>query len=339
MTISSHAAQNVTKLSSYEEVVADYDGELKKVEEAIRSNFQSDVAMIPQISSYLIGGGGKRIRPLLILVSSGLCGYTGSERHIVLGVVAEYIHAATLLHDDVVDEANLRRGSESANIKFGNEAAVLVGDFLFAQAFRMMSDDNDIRVIRAMSEATKKLAEGEILQLVNTCDTGIDEKRYFDTIYRKTGALMESCCRIGAIIGGVDKESEEAVASYGKNIGIAFQLMDDLLDYTADGRKWGKPIGADLMEGKMTLPLILALEKADDDEKILIETAINSEQGDSLDIESVVNILKKHGSIDATYNLARKYVNNAKANLNSFPQVKQRLALSAIADYVTERKV
>ena len=296
--------------------------------------------MIPAISSYLIGGGGKRIRPLLVTATSRLCGYSGSTRHITLSVVAEYIHAATLLHDDVVDAADLRRGAASANIKFGNQASVLVGDFLFATSFKLMSEDSDTRIIDAMSSATRHLAEGEILQLVNTCNLENTEKAYMDTIFRKTGALMEACCRVGAILGGANRETEEAVARYGKNIGIAFQLVDDALDFTGDESLWGKPLGADLAEGKVTLPLIKALASANQSEKETIRYVIESDnalEGD--DVASVIAILSKYDSLDQTISIALAHIEDAKSSLARFEQSKHTEALCQIADYIAYRKV
>lgn len=340
MTESTQASVfHTTKGPAYKDILAEYKGDMERVEKAIHDNFQSDVAMIPAVSGYLIGGGGKRIRPLLLIASARLCGYTGSSRHIKHSVVVEYIHAATLLHDDVVDEADTRRGSASANIKYGNEASVLVGDFLFAKSFQLMSEDNDIRIIQAVSNATKNLAEGEVLQLANTCDLDTTEDIYMDTIYRKTGALMEACLRIGAILGGVDKEKEEALAEYGRNIGIAFQMVDDVLDYVGEEKEWGKPLGADLSEGKITLPLIRALKLADEGEKKIIREIVESDQSLESGFETALGVLNKYNTLSHTMDLAREHIEEAKLKLSCFERSSHFNALVSLADYIAERTV
>ncbi|MBF0292747.1 MAG: polyprenyl synthetase family protein [Nitrospinae bacterium] len=324
----------------YKEAVAPYAPDMERVEKDILKHFQSDVALIPQVSEYLAGSGGKRIRPILLTVASRLCGYTGASRHITLSVVAEFIHAATLLHDDVVDDADQRRGMESANIKFGNCASVLVGDFLFAKSFVLMSQDGDIRVINAMSEATRRLAEGEVLQLVNTLNLTITEDIYTDTIYRKTGALIEACCRLGAILGGASKEKEEALAQYGRNIGIAFQLVDDALDFVGDARGWGKPLGADLEEGRVTLPLIRALAMADESEAGDIKSAMESDTGREAKLGAVIMTLKKYDTISYAMEQARWRVEEAKSAISACFEPSSHLdTMRAIADYVVDRKI
>jgi octaprenyl-diphosphate synthase len=324
----------------YKEAVAPYGADMERVEKDIQKHFQSDVALIPQVSAYLAGSGGKRIRPILVTVASRLCGYTGASRHIALSVVAEFIHAATLLHDDVVDDADQRRGMESANVRFGNCASVLVGDFLFAKSFMLMSQDGDIRVINAMSEATKSLAEGEVLQLVNTLNLTITEEIYMDTIYRKTGALIEACCRVGAILGGADRDKEEALAKFGRNVGIAFQLVDDALDFVGDPQGWGKPIGADLEEGRVTLPLIRALAVADDTEASDIKAAMESGNGREAKLAAVIMTLKKYDTIAYAMEQARWRVEEAKAAVSACFEPSSHLdTMRAIADYVVDRKI
>lgn len=324
----------------YKEAVAPYAPDMERVEKDIQKHFQSDVALIPQVSAYLAGSGGKRIRPILVTVASRLCGYTGASRHIALSVVAEFIHAATLLHDDVVDDADQRRGMESANIRFGNCASVLVGDFLFAKSFMLMSQDGDIRVINAMSEATKSLAEGEVLQLVNTLNLAITEDIYMDTIYRKTGALIEACCRVGGMLGGADREKEEALAKFGRNVGIAFQLVDDALDFVGDSRGWGKPIGADLEGGRVTLPLIRALAVADETEVSDIKAAMESDNGREAKLAAVIMTLKKYDTIAYAMEQARWRVEEAKAAVSAcFAPSSHLDTMRAIADYVVDRKI
>jgi len=323
----------------FKEIIAEYKDDLQRVEKGIADNFQTDVTIIPKVSSYLTAGGGKRIRPLLLIASAKLCGYTGASRYIKHSVVVEYIHTATLLHDDVVDEADMRRGGASANIKFGNQASVLVGDFLFAKSFQIMSEDNDIRVIQAVSRATRLLAEGEVLQLVNTMNTDITEKEYLETIYRKTGALIETCLIVGAILGGAPKESELALAEYGRNIGLAFQLVDDALDYAGQAQTWGKPLGADISEGKITMPLIHALKLADKKEKEVIHKALETDKISKLHLEEVIEIMNRHKTLAYTMNQAREYVNMAKKLISGFPPSAGLTSLCAIADYIVDRDI
>ncbi|MBF0170644.1 MAG: polyprenyl synthetase family protein [Nitrospinae bacterium] len=323
----------------FKSLTAEYRPVLDRVEKAIEERFHSDVAMIPKVSGYLIGGGGKRIRPLLTIVSARLAGYAGGEREVDLSVVAEYIHAATLLHDDVVDDADLRRGAASANVAFGNQASVLVGDFLFAKSFDMMSDDGDIRIIKAMARATTCLAEGEVLQLVNTCNLDTFESEYLDTIYRKTGALMEACCRVGGLMGNADAATVEGLGSYGASIGIAFQLVDDVLDWLGDQKVWGKPIGADLAEGKITLPLIRALAAANEDERGRIGAAIDADTVDEETVADITAILQKYDTLGQTMRLAHEYVDRAKRGLAALPQSRHLDTLLGIADYIVQRDV
>ncbi len=336
-----------TNVDSFDSVLQLYAEELTKVETEIEANFSSDVTMIPKVSRYLISGGGKRVRPLLLIATSKFAGYKGENRHITLGVVAEYIHAATLLHDDVVDSSDMRRGIKSANITFGNKASVLVGDFLFAKSFQMMSMDNDPRIIDAMSMATKNLAEGEILQLVGTGNCDLTEQEYFDTIYRKTGALMEACCVIGSILGGQDQKIQKTMGQFGRKIGIAFQLVDDLLDYTADPDKWGKPLGADICEGKMTLPLIHAMANTDPDTKnVLIRAVKAGMEGEELpvSVDEIIAVFRKEGSLEYTKIVARKAIEDAVELLDEVDRSidgnkRDKNAISAVAHYIVERSI
>ncbi|HEB72193.1 MAG TPA: polyprenyl synthetase family protein [Nitrospirae bacterium] len=334
----SQAPKSSMRKINYSEIFAPYREDMERVEKAIRENFRSDVALIPDISSYLIGGGGKRIRPLLVIVAARLCGYTGGSRVIDYSVVVEYIHAATLLHDDVVDEADLRRGSLSSNIKYGNQASVLVGDFLFAKSFGLMSGGNDMRVVKSVSTATTRLAEGEVLQLSNTCDIETTEELYMDTILRKTAALMMSCLEIGAIIGGASEEKTKALCAYGKNIGLAFQLMDDALDYTADQEQWGKPVGADLAEGKITLPLIRTYSVSGNKERELIRKALEDDDNSKENFKIVLDIIERRDAITYTTDRARSLAEEAKLKLSHFSPSPHLEALHDLASYIVERK-
>ena len=240
--------------------------ELKQVEQQFKKDLASDVPLIRKVGEYVLSSGGKRIRPALLLLAAKLCDY-GGDRHVPLASVIEFIHTATLLHDDVVDNANLRRGIASANTLWGNEASVLVGDFLFSKSFSLMVADGDLNILRILSGATTKIAEGEVLQLVCTSDLTMTEERYIEVVKCKTAVLISAACQAGAILGKVSPEQEVALKDFGMELGIAFQLMDDVLDYAADQKEFGKSIGHDIEEGKITLPLIHTLQLCNADEK------------------------------------------------------------------------
>jgi len=323
----------------YKTIVGPYAADLARVEEAIRTNFRSSVALIPDISAYLMGSGGKRIRPLLLIASSRLCGYSRGDLHIDMSVVVEYVHAATLLHDDVVDGSNLRRGAESANARFGNQASVLVGDFLFARSLELLAQSGDMKLVAAVARATKNLAEGEVLQLVNTANARTTKEIYLDTVYRKTGALIQACLEIGAILGGAEPEPAKALGGYGRNVGIAFQLMDDALDYTATSEKWGKPVGGDFHEGKVTMPLIWAFANASEKERAFIAACMESGETGPAELAEAIFIMEKYGGIERTAETAREYVETAKRNLAGFTPSPHLDTLISLADYVVERRV
>ncbi|MDH5477354.1 MAG: polyprenyl synthetase family protein [Nitrospinota bacterium] len=338
MTKSLHPGTGSAGRVDYKSIVEPYAGDMARVEDAIRAHFHSNVALIPNISGYLMGSGGKRIRPLLLIISSRLCGYAG-DMQIDLSVVVEYVHAATLLHDDVVDGSNLRRGAESANARYGNQASVLVGDFLFAKSLELMAGGGDMRIVETVARATRNLAEGEVLQLVNTCNAGTTEEIYLDTVYRKTGALIQACLEIGAILGKADEERIAALGVFGRNIGMAFQLMDDALDYTAVEEQWGKPVGADFQEGKVTLPLIRAYIVANAEERAFIERSMESEDTTAEDLALAISIMEKYGAMEGSIATARKYCDDAKASLAGFSPSPHLDALRSLADYIIERQV
>jgi octaprenyl-diphosphate synthase len=242
------------------------EGDLKKVNQHILDNMKSPVALIPQLAGHIIASGGKRLRPVLTLASANLCGYTG-QRHIGLAACVEFIHTATLLHDDVVDESDLRRGQASANAIWGNEASVLVGDFLFSRSFQLMTADGSLQVLRILSDASAVIAEGEVLQLMTANEPTTTEEAYLEVIRSKTAKLFAAATRIGAVVAERPQAEEEALESYGMNIGIAFQLIDDVLDYSADQLKLGKTVGDDFREGKVTLPVILAYRRGNEEER------------------------------------------------------------------------
>ena len=311
--------------------------ELKRVEEQFESHLITETPLIHKVAKYVISSGGKRIRPILLIVSAKICGYKGAN-HISLAAVIEFIHTATLLHDDVVDNAPLRRGKSSANMVFGNEASVLVGDYLFAKSFKILSALNNSEIIKAYSDATTLMAEGEVKELVKTADVKTTEEDYLDIIIKKTAVLFACASQAGAIISGKENDCIKNLYDYGLNIGIAFQLMDDALDYISD-EEFGKFIGNDLKEGKLTLPLIHAMERADKKEKDIISKIIYKKKLTPKDLKTVLGLVKNYGSIDYTLSKAKDAVEKAKNNLNAFPDSEYKTSLIDIANYIIERKL
>lgn len=313
------------------------EDELKKVEEQFETNLATETPLIHKVAKYVISSGGKRIRPILLIVSSKICGYEGRD-NILLAAVIEFIHTATLLHDDVVDNAPLRRGKSSANIVFGNEASVLVGDYLFAKSFKILSAFNNTDIIKAYSNAATLMAEGEVKELAKTADIRTSEKDYIDIIIKKTAVLFACASQAGAIIAGKDANYIKNLYDYGLNIGIAFQLMDDALDYISN-EEFGKFIGNDLKEGKLTLPLIHAMERAGDREKGIISDIIYKEKLTAKDLRTVLELVSGYGSLDYTVSRAKEAVLKAKNNLDIFPASIYKTSLMDIANYITERKL
>ena len=303
------------------------------VDQLILKRLASDVVLINQIGHYIINSGGKRLRPLLVLLSARACGYQGSE-HCLMAAVIEFIHTSTLLHDDVVDESDTRRGNKTANEVWGNAASVLVGDFLYSRSFEMMVEPGNIRIMQVMSEATNVIAEGEVLQLLNCHDADTTKERYMEVIHRKTAKLFEAATQMGSILAN-KPELETAFITYGRHLGAAFQLIDDVLDYTADEGELGKNVGDDLAEGKPTLPLIYSLENGSEKEKTIIRRAIESE-GIAL-LNEVTHIIKQSGAIEYTKQVAQKEANLAKMALASLTDSPIKTALCALADLAVNR--
>jgi len=310
--------------------------EMSGVEEQIKNNLSSDVQLVSQVGEYILSSGGKRIRPMLLLLSSRLCNYQG-DKHVELASVVEFIHTATLLHDDVVDSADLRRGNRSANSVWGNQASVLVGDFLFAKSFSVMVGSESLKILKILSDTTTQLAEGEILQLINTCDLEVDEPRYLQVVRDKTAILIAAACQVGGVLAGVDEDKELALREFGLEIGIAFQLMDDALDYVADEADFGKERGHDLYEGKMTLPLICAFAKASSDEKEEISRIVEAEELSGEDLDYICDLIDRHGGIAYTRQRAADRIELAKRHLELFPACEAKQALFDLADYVVSR--
>jgi octaprenyl-diphosphate synthase len=310
--------------------------DLKNVELQFKKDLQSDVPLIRKVGEYVLSSGGKRIRPALLLLSAKMCGYHG-DRHVPLASVVEFIHTATLLHDDVVDNANLRRGLASANTLWGNEASVLVGDFLFSKSFSLMVADGDLNVLKVLSGATTIIAEGEVLQLVCTSDLDITTERYIEVVKSKTAILLSAACQAGAILGKASAPQEDALRDFGMELGIAFQLMDDTLDYVASEEQFGKCIGHDLEEGKITLPLIHTLKKCTAAERESIAAVVDKDVLADNDFATVFELVHRYGGIDHTVAVASDHVARCKSHLDIFDDSPGKNALAELADYVVTR--
>jgi octaprenyl-diphosphate synthase len=310
--------------------------DLKNVELQFKKDLHSDVPLIQKVSEYVISSGGKRIRPMLLILSAYLSGYRGN-RHVPIASVIEFIHTATLLHDDVVDNANLRRGLASANTLWGNQASVLVGDFLYCKSFALMVADGDLNILKLLANATTVLAEGEVLQLIYTKNLDITEAQYIDVVRCKTAILLSAACQAGAIMGGVSPVHEAALRDFGMELGIAFQMVDDSLDYSSSEEQFGKSIGHDLEEGKITLPLIHALKKCTADERRQIAEAIRKEQIAKDDFKTIFGIVGKYGGIDYSLEMAKEYSCRAKKCLDIFENSSEKAALLNLADYIVTR--
>lgn len=298
--------------------------DMAEVDALIRRRLASEVALIDQISHYIIGAGGKRIRPMLVVLFANALGFRGPERH-ELAAVVEFIHTATLLHDDVVDESALRRGRDTANALFGNAASVLVGDFLYSRAFQMMVSVDRMRVLDVLAEATNVIAEGEVLQLMNMHDPGITVEDYLKVIRYKTAKLFEASARLGAVLADAPPEVEAACADYGRALGTAFQLVDDLLDYEGSTQQLGKNVGDDLREGKPTLPLLVAMQRGTEAQRDMIRAAI--EHGEQERLPEILRIVQETGGLEATRDAARAESERARSAISSLPPSIWREAL------------
>ncbi|MCK6454453.1 MAG: polyprenyl synthetase family protein [Alphaproteobacteria bacterium] len=310
--------------------------DMQRVNALIVQKMHSPVALIPQLAGHIVAAGGKRLRPMLTLAASKLCGYDG-DRHVGLAAAVEFIHTATLLHDDVVDESALRRGQSSANALWGNQASVLVGDFLFSRAFELMVADGSLAVLGILSHASAVIAEGEVLQLVTTNDTTTSETAYLDVIRSKTAQLFAAAARIGAVVAGRDKVEEEALECYGLNLGIAFQLIDDVLDYSARQAELGKTIGDDFREGKITLPVILAFRRGNDEERQFWKRTVEQMEQRDGDLARAIELMARHGSLRDTVERARHYGAIARDGLGIFPDGPVKRILLDVVDFCIER--
>ena len=307
---------------------------MQRVDEVIRARLGSDVALVRQIADYIITGGGKRLRPTVLLMAADAAGYRGDAQY-ELAAVVEFIHTATLLHDDVVDESQLRRGRGTANAMFGNAAAVLVGDFLYSRAFQMMVGVNNMRIMSVLADATNTIAEGEVLQLMNVHDANVDERRYLEVVRRKTAKLFEAAARLGGVLGGVPAETEEALATYGMHLGTAFQLIDDVLDYSGDAAEIGKSLGDDLAEGKPTLPLIRAMAAGSAEEAEIVRRAIV--EGGRDHFPHVLGAIQRTGSLDYARGAAMREAEAAQLALRRLAPSSARESLLELAAFSVTR--
>ena len=307
---------------------------MRQVDQVIAKRLDSGVPLVGSVSHYIITAGGKRLRPALLLLCCGALGFKGDQRFNMAAVV-EFIHTATLLHDDVVDESMLRRGNATANARFGNPASVLVGDFLYSRAFQMMVDAQSMRIMQVLADATNVIAEGEVMQLMNMHNAGLDEAGYLQVIRSKTAKLFEASARVGAILSGADTLQEEACAEYGQALGTAFQVIDDVLDYAGDASVMGKNLGDDLREGKATLPLIAAMQRGTEQERTAIQMAI--ENGDVDKLDEVVRIVKSTGALDVARAAARDEAQRAIAAANRLPAGLHSTCLVQLATQLLER--
>ncbi|MGB5486286.1 MAG: polyprenyl synthetase family protein [Lysobacterales bacterium] len=333
MTFSPESSQQVI-LTPLEEIISLSAADMKRVDSCIQDSLKSDVVLINQIANYIVASGGKRLRPMLLTLSAHACGYKG-QNHIPLAAIIEFIHTATLLHDDVVDESDLRRGQQSAHAVWGNAASVLVGDFLYSRSFQMMIGLDSMRVMEVLADTTNTIAEGEVQQLLNMGDPEVNQLRYMQVIENKTAKLFEAACKLAAIISDKPLETELAMAKYGNRLGSAFQIADDVLDYNGEANTMGKNAGEDLAEGKPTLPLIIARERCDENERVLLDSAIRN--GGADDIDAVLTIIEKTDSINSAMEIARAHALEASQAIRILPESPWHAALDQLADYSVNR--
>jgi octaprenyl-diphosphate synthase len=325
-----------TKVTDMNALGALVSGDLVQVNRLILEHMQSKVALIPQVAGHIVAAGGKRLRPMLTLASARLCEYTG-ERHFGLAAAVEFIHTATLLHDDVVDSSDLRRGRATANALWGNQPSVLVGDFLFSRAFQLMVRDGSLEVLRILSEASAVIAEGEVLQLATANDIETTEQAYIDVIEAKTSALFAAAAEIGAVVAGKGEADAAALRRFGGNLGMAFQLIDDMLDYSAEEAELGKSIGDDFRDGKMTLPIVLALRHADDAERAFWRRTMEDQDQTNEDLGHAIALMRRYGTLEATLDRARTYGAVALDALARFPDSQAKRALAETVEFCLDR--
>ena len=323
-------------MAGLKEILQLVEEDLGKVEELFEEQVRSDVKLVGEIGRYIHEGGGKRIRPALLLLACRMCGYRG-DRAILLASVVEFIHTATLLHDDIIDEATVRRGRRSVNSRWGNDITVLLGDFLYTKSMSMALSQDNLRILRLLSDVTLRMIEGEILEIERNGDMKVSAEDHLDIIRRKTADLFSACLRIGAILGEVGAEREAALARYGLNLGICFQMVDDLLDFTAEEATLGKPVANDLREGKLTLPMIFLLPKAGATGADKVATVLADRGFGRVSREEIVRLAREHGALDEARALAQEYAERARRELLVFERTPYREALEVLPDFIMAR--
>ncbi len=338
MTLAATAqiAQRAAAPTGLEGLTARVADDLREVNRLIMDRMHSPVGLIPQVAGHIVAAGGKRLRPILTLASAQLCGYQG-RRHLALAACVEFIHTATLLHDDVVDQSNLRRGLSTANAVWGNQPSILVGDFLFSRAFQLMVADGSLKVLKILSDASAVIAEGEVQQLLTTNDTATGEDDYFSVVGAKTAALFAAACRIGAVVAERPESEELALGADGRNFGIAFQLVDDILDFSARQAELGKTVGDDFREGKITLPVILAYRRGDEAERGFWRRCLEDLEQDEADLARAQALMERHNALADSMARARRYGNDAREALQAFPDSPVKRELIDVVDFCIER--
>ncbi|HEU17954.1 MAG TPA: polyprenyl synthetase family protein [Deltaproteobacteria bacterium] len=320
------------------DILSRYQDDLRHVEENLDKYYRSYIELIPEVTDYIINSGGKRLRPLLLMITSDLCGFTG-ERRYTLAAVMEFLHTASLLHDDVIDHAETRRGRTAANNIWGNPASVLVGDFLYSQAFKLMVEDGHPPIQKLLTSAAITMVEGETAQLIRSRDTDITEDEYLRIIEQKTAILISASCALGALLAKVSKKKVNALRTFGLKLGVAFQVTDDTLDYVATKEEFGKAIGMDLKEGKITLPLIRTLHNCSTDERTLIKETLDRNDLDGNHIRDITSLIEKYDGINYALTKAKGFIDEAKSALKPFDDSFPKDALMTISDYILKRRL
>ena len=329
-------AQNLPVTADLAQIFEPIKDDLDRVEQEFERRIQSRVALIPEMGKYIQKSGGKRVRPAVLLMAARLSGYTG-DNAVLNASVVEFIHTATLVHDDIIDGADVRRGRLAVHSRWGNDITVLLGDYLYIKSMAMALTQDSLEIVRLLCDVTLRMIEGELYQLTKTGDVDITEEDHFEIIRRKTAYLFGGCAQIGGVLGAVSKEQEHALREFGFNLGVAFQLVDDLLDYTADESALGKPVGGDLREGKVTLPIIYLLQRGGEEADRLIRAVVSDRAVSKDQWRQITALLREHRTPDLAYDKATEYANRAKASLDVFPASRERDALKALADYVLAR--
>ena len=321
-----------------QDVFSAYKDDLQQVEKCINDNIISEIKLIPELAHHLIDSGGKRLRPLLLLICVRLCGYRAESRF-PMATIMEFIHTATLLHDDVIDQASIRRGKTSANQIYGNAISILVGDFLSFKSFMLLTEIGNIDILKLISQMGNIMSEGEVFQLIKRGDINLTEEEYLTIIEKKTAILISAACATGAMMGSASQGKIDALSQFGKNAGMAFQITDDILDYMARGEEFGKSIGKDLEEGKITLPLIFAIKQSTEEEKNKIKEIITRKKGSQKAAREIIRLIKKYNGIDSSLQRAAGYISEAKSQLSVFSDCPEKDHLNAVAEYILSRNI